>query len=154
MGSFISFVPTPFEDIEIFFALAPVTSSDTVYDLGSGDGRLLFAALQKGAGKAIGVELDPGHVSEAKKAAKEKELKANIVFLHADVMDVNLSDATVVFCYLFTTASTALKPKFAAELKPSTRIVMESFPIHGWKPVKAVHHGFRTFYLYQMPSEI
>ena len=99
---------------------------DTVYDLGSGDGRLLFAALEKGAGKAIGVELDPGHVSEAKKAAKEKGLKAKIVFLHADVMDVNLSDATVVFCYLFTTASTALKPKFAAELKPSTRIVMES----------------------------
>jgi ubiquinone/menaquinone biosynthesis C-methylase UbiE len=154
MGSFISFVPTPFEDIEIFFALAPATSSDTVYDLGSGDGRLLFTALKKGAGKAIGVELDLGHVHEAREAVKKKGLDARVAFLHADVMDVNLSGATLVFCYLFTTASTALKPKFAAELKPGTRIVMESFPVHGWKPIKTEYHGLKTFYLYQMPTEI
>ena len=128
MGSFISFVPTPLEDIDTFFELAPVTSSDVVYDLGSGDGRLLFAALEKGAGKAIGVELDPAHVREARETAKKKGMERRVTFLKADVMDVNLSDATLVFCYLFTTASAALKPKFAAELKPGTRIVIESFP--------------------------
>jgi ribosomal protein L11 methylase PrmA len=154
MGSFISFVPTPFEDIEIFFALAPVTSSDTVYDLGSGDGRLLFAALEKGAGNAIGVELDLGHVREARETAKKKGLDARVAFLHADVMDVNLSDSTLVFCYLFTTASSALKPKFASELKPGTRIVKESFPVHERKPIKTEYHGLKTFYLYQMPPEI
>lgn len=154
MGSFITFIPTPHEDINSFFELAPVTSSDVVYDLGSGDGRLLFAALELGAGKAIGVELDPALVREATETAKEKGLENKVEFLKGDIMDVNLCDATLVLCYLFTTASAALKPKFVAELKLGARIIMESFPVHGWKPVKTEKHGFRTFYLYQMPPEI
>ena len=114
----------------------------------------MFAALQKAEGKAIGVELDLGHVREAREAAKKKGLDSRVAFLHADVMDGNVSDATLVFCYLFTTASTALKPKFVSELKPGTRIVTESFPVHGWKPIKTEYHGLKKFYLYQMPPEI
>jgi predicted RNA methylase len=129
MASFIAWVPTPFEHIDPFFELAPVSASDVVYDLGSGDGRLLFAALEKGAGKAVGVELNPDHVQTARTKANEKGLQDKITILNTDVMDVNLSEASVVFCYLFTTASAALKPKFEAELKPSTRVVMESFPV-------------------------
>jgi SAM-dependent methyltransferase len=154
MGSFISFVPTPFEDIDTFFELAPVSSADIVYDLGSGDGRLLFAALEKGAGKAVGVELDPAYVREARETAKKKGLENKVTFLEADVMDVDLTDATVVLCYLYPTASTALKPKFESELKPGTRIVMESFPVHGWKPVRTKEFGYKTFYLYRMLPEI
>jgi ubiquinone/menaquinone biosynthesis C-methylase UbiE len=154
MGSFISFVPTPSDNIDTFFELAPVSSSDVVYDLGSGDGRLLLAAMEKGAGKVVGVELNPALVHEGRKKAKEKGMEDKITFVEADVMDVDLSGATLVLCYLFSTASAALKPKFAAELKPGTRIVMESFPVHGWKPVKTKQHGFRTFYLYRMPPEI
>ena len=75
MGSFISFVPTPFEDIATFFELAPVSFADVVYDLGSGDGRLLFAALEMGAGKAVGVELDPAHAREARETAKKRGLE-------------------------------------------------------------------------------
>jgi ubiquinone/menaquinone biosynthesis C-methylase UbiE len=155
MGSFVSFIPTPFEDVNTFFELAPVSSEDVVYDLGSGDGRLLFTALEKGAGRAVGVELNPEHVLTARQKAKEKGLESRVTFLNADVIDVNLSGATLVFCYLITAASAALKPKFEIELKPGTRVVMESFPVNGWKPVetKTVGYGFKTFYLYRMPPE-
>jgi SAM-dependent methyltransferase len=154
MGSFVSFIPTPFEEVDIFFDLAPVTSADVVYDLGSGDGRLLFGALDKGAGRVVGIELNPARVQETREVAKKRGLEARANFLHADVMEVNLSDATVVLCYLFSTASAALKPKLEAELQPGTRVVMESFPVHGWKPIGIKKLEHRTFYLYRMPPEI
>ena len=154
MGSFISFIPTPFEDINTFFKMAPVSSVDVVYDLGSGDGRLLFAALERGAGKTVSVELDPALAGEARKTAGEKGLADKATFLEADVLDVNLSDATVVLCYLFPSASAALKPKFESELQPGTRVVMESFPVEGWKPVQTEERGYKTFYLYVMPTEM
>jgi len=160
MPSFVSFVPTSPEAIDAFFELAPVSSSDVVYDLGSGDGRLLFAALDKGAGRAVGVELDPERIRDASGAAREKGLEDKVTFLEADVMDVSLADATVVLCYLSSMASTALKPKLEAELKPGTRVVMESFPIPGWKPAGTTSKGYSStfyecpeFYLYIMPPE-
>ena len=154
MGFFISFIPTPFEDIDTFFNLAPISHDDVVYDLGSGDGRLLFTALEKGAGKIVGVELEPELAHEARKAAKEKGVEDKATFLEADVMDVDLSNATVVLCYLFPTASEALKPKFELELKAGTRVIMEAFPIEGWKPARTAVFGYKPFYLYVMPPEI
>jgi ubiquinone/menaquinone biosynthesis C-methylase UbiE len=151
MPSFISFIPTPFEDINGFFDLVPLTASDVVYDLGSGDGRLLFAAIEKGAGRAVGVELNPAIVQQARETALSKGLEERITFLQADIMEVNLADATVVLCYLFTSACTALKPKFERELKTGTRVVMESFTIPGWNPVKIQGMGYKYFYLYVMP---
>ncbi len=153
MPSFIGFVPTPYYCIEGFFDLAPVSSSDIVYDLGSGDGRLLFAALKRGAGKVVGIELDPDLVQLSKKAAARKHVADITSFIEEDVLNVNLVDATVVFCYLFPTASEVLKPKFESELKRGTRVVMESFQIYGWKPIKTTENGGKLFYLYVMPPE-
>jgi SAM-dependent methyltransferase len=154
MPLFIGFVPTPFENLDVFFELVPLSPSDVVYDLGSGDGRLLFAALEKGAGKAVGVELSPERLEMAREGARTKGIEAKVSFIEADVMDVDLSEATVVLCYLFTTASHALRPKFEAELKPGTRVIMESFPVHRWKPERAEAKNGRTFYLYTMPPDI
>jgi ubiquinone/menaquinone biosynthesis C-methylase UbiE len=155
MPSFIGWVPTEQKLIEGFFELAPVTSQDVVYDLGCGDGRLLFAALEKGAGRVVGVELNPELVMKAYEAANTKGVTSKATFVLNDVLDANLDDATVVFYYLMPSASTALKPKFEKELRPGTRVVTESFPVHGWKPVKTheISNGTsnRYFYLYVMP---
>jgi ubiquinone/menaquinone biosynthesis C-methylase UbiE len=154
MPSFISFIPTPYDDIEGFFELVTLSSSDIVYDLGSGDGRLLFGALEKGAGKVVGIDIDPQRVHEAREIARSKGLDDRASFIEADVMDVSLADASVVLCYLSHSASAALKPKFESELKPGTRVVMESFPIPGWKPVKTFDREYKHFYLYTMPPEL
>lgn len=154
MPSFISFIPTPTESIDPFFKIAPVSSSDVVYDLGSGDGRLLFAALDKGAGRTVGVELNPEHIRTAEEIAKSKSVEGKITFVESDVMEVSLSDATLVLCYLSPAASTTLKPRLESELKPGTRVVMETFPVPGWKAVQIINKDYRHFYLYIMPPEI
>ncbi len=154
MTSFIGFIPTPEDQIKAFFELVELSESDVVYDLGSGDGRLLFAALEKGAGKGIGVETNTECIRKARESAKRKGLQDRITFLEADVMDTTLNDASVIFCYLSFRASIALKPKLESELKSGARVVTEFFPIPGWKPVKTVDRERKRFYLYRMPPEI
>lgn len=157
MPSFVSFIPTEPDFVFAFFELAPVSEKDVVYDLGCGDGRLLFTALERGAGGAVGIDIDPKRIEEAANEVKKRGLEEKITLVLGDVLNVDLSYATVVFCYLIGEASAALKPKFEAELKPGTRVVMEMFPVPYWKPNKTyvVTHGmdtgYREFYLYVMP---
>ena len=150
---FIGWVPTQTEYLDTFFELAPVSASDIVYDLGSGDGRLLFKALEKGAGKCIGVDIDPERIRVASETAVSKKVAGRITFIEADVMTVGLSEASVILCYLYPSASAALRPKFEKELKQGTRIVMESFAVPGWKPVAVREKNYRYFYLYTMPPQ-
>jgi predicted RNA methylase len=158
MPSFIGWVPTDPEFIQGFFELVSLSPEDVVYDLGCGDGRLLFAAIEKGAGRGVGIDIDPVRVKVSREESKKRVLDGKVSFIEADVMQANFSAASVIFCYLLTTASAALKPKFEKELKAGTRVVMESFPVPGWKPVRTYEMdfgiGFRTFYLYVMPPEV
>ncbi len=152
MPSFIGFIPTPPGDVDVFFELAPVSQNDVVYDLGSGDGRLLFAALEKGAGRVVGIEIDPQKVREAREIAQSKGVEDKATFMEADVLDAVLKDATMVLCYLLPAASSALKSKFEKELKPGTRVIMEEFPVPGWIPAQTTwSKGYGQFYLYVMP---
>ena len=153
MPKFVSWVPTSSECMDAFFELAPVSSSDIIYDLGSGDGRLLFAALEKGAGKCIGIDIDPEQVSASRETAKNKGLGEKLTFIEGDVMGQDLSAASIILCYILGSASAALRPKFENELKSGTRVVMESFPVPGWKPAKTKEINGRSFYLYIMPPE-
>jgi SAM-dependent methyltransferase len=153
MPKFVKWVPTRLECIDPFFELAPVSSSDIIYDLGSGDGRLLFAALEKGAGKCIGIDIDPERVNASREIAKNRGLAEKLTFIEGDVLEQDLSAASIILCYLLASASAALRPKFENELKSGTRVVMESFPVPGWKPAKTKEINGRSFYLYIMPPE-
>jgi ribosomal protein L11 methylase PrmA len=153
MPKYISWIPTQPEYIDTFFELCPISKSDVVYDLGSGDGRILFAAVKKGARWCIGVDIDPEQVKTATETAKYLGVDNEVTFMEADVMEVDLSGASVVLCYLLSTASADLKPKFEKELKPGTRVVMESFPVMNWKPEKVIDNNGRIFYFYIMPPE-
>jgi cyclopropane fatty-acyl-phospholipid synthase-like methyltransferase len=130
-----------------------VTTDDVVYDLGSGDGRLLFAAIERGAGKCVGIDIDPERVKAARETARSKGIDDKVSFIEADVLEVDLSEASVIFCYLFPSASAALRSKFEKELKPGTRILMESFPVPGWKTAKVSLNNGRSFHFYIHPSE-
>ncbi len=154
MSKFVEWVPTMSEFIDGFFELAPVSSSDVVYDLGSGDGRLLFAALEKGAGRCVGIDIDPKKIKEANESAREKELDGKVTFVESDFLDVDLSEATVILCYLFPEALRALRPKFERELKPGTRIVSEVFTVPKWKENEVREVNRKNFNLYIMPPII
>lgn len=134
MTSFGDFIPTEPDLINAFFEIIPVSNKDIVYDLGCGDGRLLFAAIEHGAGKGVGIDIDPRVIAQAKDEAIKRDMEYKVLFHAGNVLDINISEATVVFAYLLGEGAYALRPKFETELKPGTRIVMESFPVPGWKP--------------------
>jgi len=158
MPSFISYIPTLPELINGFFELAPMSANDVVYDLGCGDGRLLFAAIEHGANKAAGIDLDSKLIIQAHAEAKKRGLDDRVNFITGDIMNINLSPATVILCYLISGALWDLKPKFESELRPGTKVVTETFPIIGWKwnrmHVAQFGSEYRDFYLYVIPPEI
>ena len=120
------FVPTPPEVVERMLDLAGVTSSDVVYDLGCGDGRIVIAAAQRGA-RAVGVDIEPHWVAEATKNASEAGVAERTEFQAQDALAVDLSQATVVMLYLVEWSTRMLDEKLAAELRPGARIVSHSF---------------------------
>ena len=153
MSKFVPWVPTMSEFINGFFEIAPVSSSDVVYDLGAGDGRLLFAALEKGAGRCVGIDIDSKKVNEAREVARERGLDGKVTFIEGDFLDQDLSEATVILCYLFPDALRALRPKFERELQPGTRIVSEVFTVPKWKENQVKEINKKNFNLYIMPPD-
>jgi 16S rRNA G966 N2-methylase RsmD len=157
MPSIAPFIPTPPDVMAGFFELAPVTGSDVVYDLGCGDGRLLFYALDRGAGRAVGVEMKPEAIKVAREIIENNGFEGRVTILESDMLEVNLQDATVVVCYLTAGALEAIKPKLEKELKPGTRVVTEMYPLPGWKPndmvriINPMLNYWVYFYLYVIP---
>ena len=153
MPKFVDWTPTHDLNIDTFFELAPLSASDIVYDLGAGDGRLLFKALEYGAGKCVGLEIDPEMIDMARELAIGKGLDGKVTFIECDIMTADVSPASVILCYLWPTASAELRKKFADELKPGTRVVIETFPVRQWKAAKIIQRAGANFYLYVMPPE-
>lgn len=132
-GQVAPFVVMDERDVQAALTLAKVGRGDRLIDLGSGDGRIVIAAAQRGA-EALGIELDPSLVMKARRAAKEAGVEKRARFLEGDLFAQVLSGATVVTLYLFPDANLALRPKLLQELKPGTRIVSNSFDLGAWAP--------------------
>lgn len=120
------FVPTPPEVVERMLDLAGVTSSDVVYDLGCGDGRVVIAAAKRGA-RAVGVDIETHWVEEARKAAAFAGVADRASFELQDALTMDLSPATVVMMYLVEWSTRMFDDKLAAELRPGARIVSHTF---------------------------
>jgi 16S rRNA A1518/A1519 N6-dimethyltransferase RsmA/KsgA/DIM1 with predicted DNA glycosylase/AP lyase activity len=116
---------------------ARVTAADTVYDLGSGDGRIVFAAARRGA-RAVGIELDARLVQDSRDRAFAMGLSNRATFVWQDALKTDLAPATVVTLYLFPELNAKLAVKFLAELRPGTRIVSHRFPVADWMPAKTL----------------
>lgn len=120
------YVPTPPEVVERMLDLAGVTSSDVVYDLGCGDGRIAIAAAKRGA-RAVGVDIEAHWVEESRKNAAAAGVAERTSFEAQDALLADLSPATVVMLYLVEWSTRMLDEKLAVELRPGARIVSHSF---------------------------
>ena len=120
------YVPTPPEVVERMLDLAGVTSADTVYDLGCGDGRIAIAAARRGA-RAVGIDIEPHWVAESTRNAAAAGIEGLASFELQDALTADLSPATVVMLYLVEWSTRMLDEKLAAELRPGARIVSHSF---------------------------
>ncbi len=132
----VPFVPTPLEVVEKMLTMAQVDKLDTVYDLGSGDGRIVIMAAQKFGAKAVGVELDDDLFKKSTERIAELGLQDRANILKMNFFDVDLRPASVLTLYLLTSVNERLRPKMEKELRPGARIVSHDFQVTGWKAEK------------------
>lgn len=132
------FAPTRQVVADQMLALIRVKSDNVVYDLGSGDGRIVILAAQKYGARGVGVELEPRLVEISREIAAEGEVAHRVAFIEGDLFTADISKATVVMLYLSSGVNRRLEPKLRRELSPSARIVSHQFPIGDWAPDETV----------------
>jgi tRNA G37 N-methylase Trm5 len=148
----VPFVPTPTEVVEEMLKLGSVKAGDVLYDLGSGDGRIVITAAQKFGIHGVGIDINPERIREANENAKKAGVTDRVKFLNEDLFTAPISEATVVTLYLLPSVNLKLRPKLLHDLKPGTRVVSHSFDMGDWKPDKTVDVSGRSIYLWIIPS--
>jgi precorrin-6B methylase 2 len=147
------YIPTPHEVVTAMLRMAHVGPGDVVYDLGSGDGRIVIAAVKEfGAARGVGIELDETRNREANENARRAGVAHQVEFRREDLFDTDLSSATVVTLYLSPTINTTLRPKFLAQLKPGARIVSHVFEMGDWMPDERRIVNDRPVFLWTIPE--
>jgi SAM-dependent methyltransferase len=132
----VPFVVTPNDVLPAMLDLAAVGESDTVYDLGSGDGRVLLAAAARGA-KAVGIEINPTLVDRSRQAIRTAGMTERVSVRRGDIFKQDLTPATVITMYLMPDVNAQLRPQLE-RLRPGTRIVSHMFSMPGATPVRKV----------------
>lgn len=153
---FTPFVPTPHRVVEKMLELAGVGPDDTVYDLGSGDGRIVIAAAQQFGARAVGVEINGELCELSSEEITKLGLQRSARIIQGDMFEVDLGPATVVTLYQLTSINKRLRPLLEKKLQRGARVVASDFEIPGWKPKKVVDvtsdaGTVYTLYLYVRP---
>lgn len=128
--------PTSRRRVGKMLEMAEVDSDDVLYDLGSGDGRIVMEAAKKYNARAVGMEADPLRVLWSRLTIVRSGLRNRAKIIWGNFFKQNISEATVVTLFLSDTANQKLKSKFQQELNSGTRIVSYVWMFEGWEPVK------------------
>jgi len=147
-------IPTPQLIVERMLTAGRVKPGDVVYDLGSGDGRIVIMAAQKFGAKAVGVELMPDICRKAREKILALGLSERITIIEGSALRVDLSPADVVTMWFLTNSNERLRPNLERHLKIGARVVSNEFPVRGWKPSEVVRLKSgkmeHTIYVYEM----
>jgi ribosomal protein L11 methylase PrmA len=149
----VIYVPTPQEVVDAMLKVASVTSKDTVYDLGCGDGRIVVTAARVYGAHGVGVDIDPQRVAEANANVKAAGVGDKVRIIEGDLFEVDLTPATVVTLYLLPQLNLKLQPKLFKELKPGTRIVSHAFDMGDWKPEQQLEVDDRKVFFWTIPTK-
>ena len=155
-ASLAPFIATPADVVDRMLRFAGVGPTDTVYDLGSGDGRIVIAAAKTFGARGVGIEIDPRLVEQATAAAKAAGVADRVTFRLQDAMTADVSEASVVTLYLLAASNVKLRPRLQAQLRPGARIVAHNFGMGDWEPSKVetfvdAGGGTRTLMLWRIP---
>ena len=156
----IPYVPSPMHVVHKMIEVAEIKKGDILYDMGSGDGRIVIEAAKKFGIRAVGIDLNPELVAKAKENALSEGVSHLVEFRAQDGLTVDISEATVVTLYMFKWFNNALRPKLQ-KLKPGSRVVAHDFDIDDWKPTRVEYLGppndgtsdyadSRTLYIWQV----
>jgi len=144
------------EIVDKMLEIASVTASDVVYDLGSGDGRIVLRAAEKFGARAVGVEIDHGLAVESTEKTKEMKLDKLVTIIEGDLFQTDIRPATVVTIYLLLSTNDRLRPLMEKDLRPGTRVVAHDIRIPGWEAAREetfkVGTVLHVVYLYEIPG--
>ena len=130
----VPYLPTTEPAVQAMLKLAGVKSGDIVYDLGCGDGRIVVAAAKDFGARAVGIDINPERIAEARANAKKAGVENRVRFEEADLFTADIHEATVVTLFLLSSVNQRLRPRLQQELQPGTRIVSNTFDMGEWKP--------------------
>jgi ribosomal protein L11 methylase PrmA len=148
----VIFVPTPQAVVDEMLKVAKVGKGDVLYDLGSGDGRIVINAAKRFGIRGIGIDIDPQRIAEANENARKAGVSHLVSFKQADLFSTDISEATVVTLYLLPRLNVKLRPKLFAELKNGTRIVSHAFDMAEWRPEKHLNVDGRDVYFWTITA--
>jgi len=149
----VPFVPTPQDVVDRMLALAKVGKSDTLYDLGCGDGRIVVTAARQFGAHGVGIDLNPERIAEAQANARKAGVEQRVKFRVADLFETDLSPASVVSLYLLPNINIKLRPRLWSQLKPGSRVVSHAFDMGpDWPPEDTVDVNGRTIYLWTITA--
>jgi SAM-dependent methyltransferase len=147
----VIYVPTPQPVVEAMLELASVTRDDVVYDLGSGDGRIVIAAAKKYGARGVGIEIDPALVRQATENAAAAGVSDRVRFVRGNLYTADIKAATVVTLYLLQSINERLRPKLVRELEPGTRVVSHVFNMGPeWPPERTSMVGPSRIFIWTL----
>ena len=149
----VPFIPTPEAVVDGMLKLAGVKSTDVVYDLGCGDGRIVIAAAKNYGAHGVGIDIDPQRIADSRANARKAGVENLVRFEESDLFAADIRSATVVAMYLMPDVNNRLRPKLLKELKPGSRVVSHSFDIEGWRPDNEEVVERRHIFLWTIPPK-
>lgn len=150
----VPYVPTPQETVAEMLRLAQVSRDDLVYDLGSGDGRIVITAAKRHGARGVGIDIDPTRIEEANENARTAGVTDKVKFVQGDLFNADLREATAVTLYLLRSVNLRLRPKLLAELRPGTPVVSHDFDMGEWAPDDHTRVGDDDVYLWIVPAKV
>jgi precorrin-6B methylase 2 len=151
---FSIFVPTDHDDVARMVKLADVRKGDVVFDLGSGDGRIVIEAARRNPGvRGRGIEIDENLVNQSRRSAQAAGVADRVDFLHQNAFDADLSEATVIVMWLWPELMRMLRPKILREARPGTRVITRIWDLGSWPPDQTVSNDSQ-FYKWIVPARV
>ena len=131
------YYPTPETIVEKMLQLGGLKAGEKMFDLGSGDGRIVIMAAQKFHADAVGVELDPDLCRQSLDRIRKLGLEKTAHIVNGDLLAQNYSSADLVTVYLLPDSiNNKVQPLLDRQLKKGARIVAHDFEFRNWTPEK------------------
>ena len=150
----VPYVPSHEKVVAAMLKVAKVGKNDILYDLGSGDGRIVITAAKRFGTRGVGVDIDPARIREARENAVKAGVAEKVKFLQQDLFETDIREATVVTLFLLPEVNRRLRPKLFSDLKPGTRVVSHNFGMGDWTPLKTLKVRVpqeHTIYYWKVP---
>lgn len=150
----VPFVPTDDAVIEAMLNLADVGPEDVLYDLGSGDGRILITAARYRNTRGIGIEIDPWRIADAMEDAADNRVEFLVDFVEDDIFTADFSEATVVTLYLLDSINIQMRPLLLNQLRPGTRVISHAFSMGDWEADERLELSGVNIYKWIIPAQV